>query len=163
MVSVRGFSRCTTWLVLTRADKIYSTAQRMRHAGHRDARTYDQHYAPQNPGTDGQAAYLGDTPRELVNNLLRSMNLARNPELWQSLPAEKQHEVEERPEFRAIETELAMLALKEDEPSSRDQRRKLNAQKRKIVNSELDKFQKEQPNLALATSGWHQRAWVAMK
>lgn len=142
-------------------DKLYSTAQRMRQAGHRDPRTYDQHYAPQNPGTDGQAAYLGHTPRALVNNLLRSMTLARNPELWQSLPAEKQHEVEQREDFCAIEDQLAMLALKGDEPGSREQRRKLNAQKRKIVKSELDKFQREQPNLAMtgtASKSSHHRS-----
>ena len=61
------------------------------------------------------------------------MTLSRNPELWQSQPAEKQHELENSPEFIAIEEELEKLPFGlEDDPAARDRRRKeLHTQKRK--------------------------------
>ena len=37
----------------------------------------------------------------IVSDLFRGMTIARNPELWQSLPAEKQDELESTPEFIA--------------------------------------------------------------
>ncbi|KAL8937231.1 MAG: hypothetical protein Q9211_003788 [Gyalolechia sp. 1 TL-2023] len=45
---------------------------------------YPEHYfyATQNPGTDGHAAYFGDKSCELVNNLLCSMTVSRNPEIY---------------------------------------------------------------------------------
>lgn len=45
------------------------------------------------------------------------MTLSRNPELWQSLPAEKQHELENSPDFIAIEQELERLSSEhKDDP-----------------------------------------------
>jgi hypothetical protein len=37
--------------------------------------------------------------------------VSRNPELWQSLPAKEQDELENSPEFRTIEDELENLSL----------------------------------------------------
>ena len=99
-----------------------------------------------NPGTDGQNSYLGDKPRTIVNDRFRAMTLSRNPELWQSLPAEKQHELENTPEFLAIEEELEQLAVKfKDDSVARDCRKELHAQKRKLVSEELRRCQKLQP------------------
>jgi hypothetical protein len=42
----------------------------MKQAGHRDPGTYRKHYAPQNPRTSGQAAYFGNAPRAILNNLV---------------------------------------------------------------------------------------------
>lgn len=93
----------------------------MQHGGHTGNDTYGDFYAPQNPGTDGQNSYLGDKPRTIVNDRFRAMTLSRNPELWQSLPAEKQHELENTPEFLAIEEELQQLTVKfKDDPVARD-------------------------------------------
>ena len=116
----------------------------MQQAGHRDPGTYNSHYAWQNPGTDGQAAILGDPERELVNKLLRALTVSRDQNLWQTLPAEKQHELEERDDLRALEDQLATVSLNGDKPDNREERKKLNARKRKIINAELQKFQKEQ-------------------
>ena len=57
-------------------DKMYTTAQRKRHAGHGGDNTFEQFYQPRNPGTDGQAVFLGGTPRTLVNDLFRGITLA---------------------------------------------------------------------------------------
>jgi hypothetical protein len=39
-------------------DSLYSTAKRMGHGGQLNERTHRQHYQPNNPGADGQDAYL---------------------------------------------------------------------------------------------------------
>ncbi len=62
------------------------------------------HYAPNNAGTDGQGSFFGDKLRNIVNDRFRTMTLCRNPELWQSLPAEKQHELESSPEVNPHRT-----------------------------------------------------------
>jgi hypothetical protein len=92
-------------------DKLYSPAQRRKYGGHRDENTYSDYYALENPGTDGQGSYFGDDLRTNVNDQFRSMTLSSNPELWQSLPAEKQNELKNSPEFIAIEEELENLSL----------------------------------------------------
>ena len=128
------------------ADKLYSSAQRKKHGGHRDESTYETSYAPQNPGTDGQGAYFGNKPRSIVNDGFRALTLSRNPELWQSLPAEKQNELENSPEFIAIEEELQNLVQgSRDDPITRNRRKELRAQKRKLVSAELHKLQKLRP------------------
>lgn len=112
--------------------------------------TYGDFHAPRNPGTDGQNSYLGDKPRTIVNDGFRAMTLSRNLELWQSLPAEKQHELENSPDFIAIEQELENLSSEfRDDPVARDRRRKeLHTQKRKLVSAELRRCQKTQPRKA---------------
>lgn len=83
-----------TWV----ADKLYSAAQRMMHGGHRDERTYCDSYMPNNAGTDLQGGYFDGKLRSIVNDRFRGLTLHRNPELWQALPARKQHELEDTPE-----------------------------------------------------------------
>lgn len=60
------------------------------------------------------------------------MALSRNPELWQSLPAEKRHDLKNSSEFTAIEEEVERLPFElKDNPVVRDRRRKeLYIQKR---------------------------------
>lgn len=56
------------------------------------------------------------------------MTLSRNPELWQALPAEKQNELENSPEFIAIEEEWEALSLEPTDNSiARDRRKELRA------------------------------------
>ncbi|KAL8735401.1 MAG: hypothetical protein Q9166_000946 [cf. Caloplaca sp. 2 TL-2023] len=118
----------------------------MQHGGgHTGNDTYGDFYAPRNPGTDGQNSYLGEKPRTIVNDRFRAMTLSRNPELWQSLPAEKQHKLENTPEFLAIEEELEQLAVKcKDDLLARERRKELHTQKRKLVSEELRRCQKLQ-------------------
>lgn len=91
----------------------------MQHGGHTSDNTYGESYAPRNSGTDGQNSYLSDKARTMVNDRFRAMTLSRNPELWQSLPAEKQHELENTTEFLVTEKELEQLSSKpKDDPRS---------------------------------------------
>lgn len=86
----------------------------MKHAGQRDLNTFNNHYMPNNSGTDGQASYFGTELRSIVNDLFRGLSLPRNPKLWQSLPAEKQHEFENSSKYINIEEEIAALKGKKD-------------------------------------------------
>ena len=124
-------------------DKLYSTAQRIKHGGYTDKNTHRDHYAPNNARTNDQGSYFGDKLRNIVNDRFRSMTLCRNPELWQSLLAEKQHELESSPEFIAIEQELEALSLdSRDDPAVLDRRKELIAEKRKLIAKELRKTRK---------------------
>ena len=84
------------------------------------------------------------TLRSIVNDRFCAMTLSRNPKWWQSLPAEKQNELETSPEFITIEAELEALSLgSTNDSTARDCLKKLRAQK-KLVLDELRKFQKLQ-------------------
>jgi hypothetical protein len=111
----------------------------MVHAGQQVDSTHRQHYAPNN-GTDGQAAYTGNTVRSHVADLFRGLSLTRNPDLWQTLPAEKRYELENRGDY--IEIENALQTLK----GSRNGhlRPPLYNQRRKLIDSELRICQKSQ-------------------
>lgn len=62
------------------------------------------------------------------------------------IASREQHELENTPEFLAIEEELEQLAFKfKDDPVARDRRKELHAQKRKLVSEELCRCQKLQP------------------
>jgi len=137
-----------TWV----ADKLYSAAQRMKHGGHRDERTYCDSYMPNNAGTDLQGGYFDGKLRSIVNDRFRGLTLHRNPELWQALPARKQHELEDTREFAAIETEIDALAPKaKTDRAAKERRQTLMADKRKLVAEELSRCQKLQPSKLLAS------------
>ena len=146
-------SLSTSLFGLTRGtDKLYSTAQRMKHGGHRDERTYCDSYMPNNAGTDLQGGYFDGKLRSIVNDRFRGLTLHRNPELWQALPARKQHELENTPEFAAIETEIDALAPKaKTDPAAKERRQTLMADKRKLVAEELSRCQTLQPSKLLAS------------
>jgi hypothetical protein len=78
----------------------------------RDDDTYENYYATQTPGTDGQGSYFGDEPQKIVSDQFCAITLSRRPELWQSFPAEKQTELERSSEPIAIENKLESLSSK---------------------------------------------------
>jgi hypothetical protein len=110
----------------------------MKYGGHTDENTHRDYYALNDAGVDGQNAYLGAPVRSLPSDLFRGLTLSRNPELWQSLPAEEQDELENSPEFKAIEDELENLSLSsKDDLATKNRRKELQAQKRKLVTEKL--------------------------
>lgn len=84
----------------------------MKHGEHRDQRTYCDSYMPNNAGTDLQGCYFDRKVRSVVNDRFRGLTLHRNPKLWQALPARKRYELENSPEFTAIEEEIEALTAK---------------------------------------------------
>jgi hypothetical protein len=72
--------------------------------------------------------------------------VSRNPELWQSLPAKEQDELENSPEFKAIKDKLENLSLSsKDDLTTKNRRKELQTQKRKLITEKLRKYQKHQP------------------
>ncbi|KAK5188855.1 hypothetical protein LTR96_010859 [Exophiala xenobiotica] len=126
-------------------DSLYSTAQRMGHGGQWNERTHRQHYQPNNPGTDGQDAYLRGKIRTIVADLFRGMTVARNPDLFHCLPAEKKAELEASPEFTSMDSELKFLKT---QPPSQDRdrrRREIYRDRQKMRKKGLRHAQKAQP------------------
>jgi hypothetical protein len=90
----------------------------MVYAGHTDPNTVPRHYLPRN-GADGQQAYFGSKGRNLVGDLSCGLTMPWNPRLWQCLPAEKHHILEDAPEFRRLEEQIAILEAARDKESIR--------------------------------------------
>jgi hypothetical protein len=89
---------------------------------------------------------LGALVRSLLSDLFHGLTVSCNPELWQSFPAEKQHELESSLEFKTLENQLETLSLSgKDNLGTKICRRELYTQKRKLVTEELRKCQKLQP------------------
>ncbi|KAK3169331.1 hypothetical protein OEA41_008714 [Lepraria neglecta] len=134
-------------------DKLYSTAQRMKHGGHKDERTFGDSYMPNNAGTDLQGGYFDGKLRSIVNDRFRGLTLHRNPELLQTLPAREQHKLENSPGFTTLEDEIEALAPEaKTDPAAKDRRGALMAEKRKLVSEELLKCQKLQPSKLLSNA-----------
>lgn len=123
----------------------------MKYAGQKDANAYNNHYQPNNSGTDGQGSYFGSQVRTVVNDLFRGLRLERNPQLLQSLPAEKFHELKMSLDFVATEEELAGLLGKQD-PYSISRRSQLYAKRRKQIDRHLKQCRKLQQYRANPTA-----------
>ncbi|EXJ88025.1 hypothetical protein A1O1_04952 [Capronia coronata CBS 617.96] len=134
-------------------DKFYSEATRMVHAGHMDSNTLRRHYMPTN-GADGQGTYLGGKGRTIVADLFRGLTLPRNPNLSQCLPAEKQWELENTPQYLALSEEITNLEGKTDTKSV-NRRRRLYSERRTLTDKELRDWQKRQPNRPNDPAGYY--------
>jgi hypothetical protein len=82
---------------------------------------------------------------------------ARNPNLWQCLPAEKQHELENDPEIQKIESQLAALNLDsgKDVQDRKKEKQALYAQKKKFLKKQVRKWQRKQPYRPEDPTGYH--------
>jgi hypothetical protein len=96
----------------------------MKHGGHINKGAHRHHYQPNNPGTDGQDAYLSGMLRATVADIFRGMTVSRNPNLLQPLHAEKKYGLETSLEFVALGRELE--DLKGEPPSEERQWRRRN-------------------------------------
>ena len=78
-------------------------------------------YMPNN-GMDGQKSYLDGEKRSIVTDLFCGMTLSRNPDVWQSLPAQNRCDQEASPDFIALSQHFENLKRKPG--STRQDRRK---------------------------------------
>ncbi|KAI9774214.1 MAG: hypothetical protein M1839_001760 [Geoglossum umbratile] len=108
---------------------------------------------------DGQSSYWGRERRTIHIDVFRGVSLHHHhPQLLQSLPAKLQADLEHRPGFVALNTEIESLSAKatvattdDERKQARDRRNELYWQRRQLVVAELRKCQKNQPlNLATA-------------
>lgn len=116
----------------------------MKHGGHLNAGIHRNHYQPNNPGTDGQGAYLGEQLHTLLADLFHGMTVPHDPNLLRSLPAEKGYKIETSPEFVALNGELKELMAEPQSEERGRQRRKLYMKRHKLVSVELRKAQESQ-------------------
>ncbi|RSL83113.1 hypothetical protein CEP52_016802 [Fusarium oligoseptatum] len=126
---------------------------RMVYAGHAEPNTLATHYLPRN-GADGQAAYHGQERRTLVLDLFRGLTIPRNPSLWQCLPAKQQYDCDTSAEMMDINREILTLRGTTN-TKSKEQRKKLYAEKRKLIAERLRKWQKNQPVKHDDLPGYH--------
>jgi hypothetical protein len=76
--------------------------------GHSDPNTLSRHYMPTN-GRGEQNTYLGDQGQTIIFDLFGGRSVARNPTPWQCLSAEKQDELGNTEECRALKEEISAL------------------------------------------------------
>lgn len=129
----------------------------MAQAGQDDRETFHSNYQPRNAGVDGQATFLGDERRDVVNDAFRELTLPRNPNLWHSLPAAKQYEIENRQDWLDLEEKMAAVKLEPDMDTEqqREEETKLRKQKARLMKRELRKWQKKQPYQPGDPQGYH--------
>ena len=118
-----------------------------------DSSTLCRHYMPTN-GADGQDTYLGGKGRTIVSDLFRGLTVPRNPNLSQCLPAEKQFELENTPEYVVLNDEITTLEGKTDTGSVQRQQR-LYKTRSNLTGKELRNWQKQQPNRPNDPPGYH--------
>jgi hypothetical protein len=108
---------------------------------------------------DGQATFLGDERRDVVNDAFRELTLPRNPNLWHSLPAAKQYEIENRQDWLELEEKMAALKFEPDMDTKqqREEETKLRKQKARLMKRELRKWQKKQPYQPGDPQGYHRK------
>jgi len=111
----------------------------MKYSGHQNPETRSKFYAPADSGADGQGTYANSTPRTLPSDVFRSLKLERNPMLWQSLPAEKKHDLVGREDF--VKAQKAPDDWKEDPGRTETEWQDLYRQKRRLEKAELRKCQ----------------------
>ncbi|KAI9773400.1 MAG: hypothetical protein M1840_007615 [Geoglossum simile] len=129
-------------------DHGYSIAERMKFAGHINPNTFLDSYMAKISTVDGQASFLGQKLRQDHIEDLRGLSLHRHPQVWQSLPAKIQCDLECRSDFIAIQKKINTLTEKiVKEGSKQDQvcRQQLYDQKHRIITIELSKQQALQP------------------
>ena len=137
---------------MIREDSSCSICQRMRFAGQSNPSTFFQSYMSQLSTVDGQGSYFGTGLRRDHLEDFRGLSLHRHPQLWQSLPAKHQFELERRPDFIALDEEIETLnrkiqnlAYTEDTQPLHARRRDLYERRRQLTVEELRECRKLQP------------------
>lgn len=132
----------------------------MKFGGHNNADTFFGSYMPQLSTVDGISSYWGRQGRTVHLEGFRGLSLHCHPQMWQSLPAKVEADLETRPDFVAINREIEALKgqlgciLTGDESRSNQARREeLYWQKRRLISEELGKWQQIQPRRIASDTG----------
>lgn len=114
----------------------------MKFGGHNNADTFFGSYMPQLSTVDGISSYWNRKRRTVHLEGFRGLSLHCHPQMWQSLPAKVEADLELRADFVAIEQEIE--ALRDESQPDRVRREELYWRKRQLVSEELNKWQKIQ-------------------
>jgi hypothetical protein len=132
----------------------------MKFAGHVHRDTHGKSYAHPLSDVDGPATYLGIASRHGHIQNRRGMGIHRNANLWQTLPAKAEFELEERDDIACLTTEIAELSLKIATVENPEEKRKIELEhrraqnkKRQLYMEELRRQQKKQPSKSQAVIG----------
>ena len=136
-------------------DNGYSVDERMVFAGHRNPRTFRSYYTAAMSTVDGQGSFLGTELRKDHLEVFRSMSKRRNPQLWQSLPAKEQDNLEQREDFVAINDQIESLTNDIQQENVEDEKRELQARRQELYErrsqltvSELKRLREAQGHVA---------------
>uniref|UniRef100_A0A093VU63 Virulence plasmid integrase pGP8-D n=1 Tax=Talaromyces marneffei PM1 TaxID=1077442 RepID=A0A093VU63_TALMA len=137
---------CRRW-ALMEADRNGTENDRMKLAGHRDPNQFRRSYAHPLSDIDGQASYLGIRDRRGHITNRRGMEIHKNQVTWETLPALREFEFEERKDVAALQDEIDRLKersrVEQDVGMIRDidrERRRLERQKKLLYGEEVQRF-----------------------
>ncbi|KAF8862713.1 hypothetical protein BDZ45DRAFT_585016 [Acephala macrosclerotiorum] len=129
----------------------YSIAELGKFAGQSNHRVFQTYYMAEG-SVDGQNSFLNQPCRTDFIEDMRGISLHCNPELWQSLPAKMQHELQQRPDYIALQEEITSLnnniTTATDEETGRKlraRRKDLYTERQQLIKEELKKCRKSQP------------------
>ena len=104
----------------------------MKFAGQRNPNTFRGYYMAKETTVDGLGSFFETELRKDLGEGFRSMTLRRRPQLWQSLPAKEQCDLEQREDFVAIVDEIESLTKDIRQTNSEDRKRELQARRQKL-------------------------------
>ncbi|RHZ51665.1 uncharacterized protein CDV56_103977 [Aspergillus thermomutatus] len=132
-------------------DHGYSTAERMKFAGHGNSKTFFGSYMPPISTVDGQSSYWNRPRRTDFLEGFRGLSLTYHPQMLRSLPAKVEADLQERSVFVTIDQEIKSLGEKiralgseREDRQERTRREELYWQKRQIMSEELSRWQEIQ-------------------
>ncbi|TAQ89768.1 hypothetical protein B7494_g1911 [Chlorociboria aeruginascens] len=115
------------------------------------AKVFQTYYMAEG-SVDRQNSFLNQPLRKDHIKSFRGITPQYNPELWQSLPAQMQYELEHRPDFVALEEEIEDLAEemkkttdKEANQELQTRQNKLYKEQQRLILEELKKRRRNQP------------------
>jgi len=86
----------------------YTDAELIKFAGQSNSRVFQASYMAEG-GVDGQNSFFNQPLQKDHIESFRGITLSCNPELWQSLPAQIQRELERQPDFVALKEQIKDL------------------------------------------------------
>ncbi|KAM5468020.1 hypothetical protein MauCBS54593_005303 [Microsporum audouinii] len=129
----------------------YSQADIMKFAGQGDPKVYRESYMSKFCRVDGVSNILNLPRRHNIHEHLRGLSLRRNPTLQQALPAQLEHDLKKCPEYVEINSKIEDISERikttppgEHQRELQNERRAFYSQRSKLLDQELDKWQKQQ-------------------
>lgn len=122
---------------------MYSETSRMKFGGHMNRDTHGRSYAHPLSDVDGPATYLGIARREGHIKNRRGMEIHRNTQLYQALPAKLEFEFEDRHDIVCLTNEIAKLDLRVKAVKDPQERSQIELEQQRIQNKKRQLYMEE--------------------
>lgn len=145
LISMFSLFLWLTWFfeLIWGTDKLYLTAQKIKHSEHKDEQTYCDFCMFNNAETDLQEGYFDEKICNIMNDCFYRLTLHHNLKLWQALLVKKQYELKNALKFVIIEKKIDALTLTtKTDSAARNCQKALIAEKQKLISEELCRCQK---------------------